>query len=463
MTNLVQKSKIMLHFRYPPNVPPGHHWGPAGTPGTAQQQQQPWAAHPSGHIQPHPQGEHHSSNSHHAWDTTQYHSLEYQRNSHNDSPYENKSAGRSKLDERLEKMEPAININNKPPKHESEEEEDKSNLDLDTRIAMLLQNKDSGMAPPFLALGLESDEEEEKKENIVQEENRMKEKESSGPTSSSSSTTDSDTDSSSDVESDSEGGDSSKESSRGEGKSDWALLENILEPLSSPPSPFLSHEMYLYWHEKGNELKKEAQRREKEENRERLKKLKKKKVKKKSKETKGNDKVKEIKSEVKVESMQEDSQVNGIDDDRMSLSSLSSTEDPILHVPIPPAGSAVPPPAGPFTAPPPGYSQYAPPPGYPPSYLPPGYPPPHAMTQEAAYQWQPPPGYPPNFVSGYPGYNTGYMTIPSGYSSISHPPPGPSVPGQAPFPPYFGAGYPPTQDPSDSTHKSGEYHDPTIK
>ncbi|KAK8750178.1 hypothetical protein OTU49_015284, partial [Cherax quadricarinatus] len=82
--------------------------------------------------------------------------------------------------------------------------------------------------------------------------------------------------------------------------------------------------------------------------------------------------------------------------------------------------------------------------------------------QETTYAWQPPPGYPSNFVSGYPGYNPGYMALPPGYSAITHPPPGTSIPGQTPYPPYFGPGYPPTQDHTDSTHKSGEYHDPTI-
>ncbi|XP_042232871.1 histone-lysine N-methyltransferase SETD1-like isoform X2 [Homarus americanus] len=439
---------------FPTNVTAGHHWNTGST--AAAPPPQTWVAHPSTHVPTHAAADHHTTNSHHSWDASRYHSLEYQRNSHNDSPFENKATpARPKLEERLDTIEAAINCK---PKHESEEEEDKSNLDLDTRIAMLLQNKDSGMAPPFLALGLGSDEEEEKKEGLSQEEKKVKDKESSVQTTSSSSVSNSDTDSSSDTGSESEVGEGSKDSSGGEGKSKWAILENVLEPLSTPPSPFISQEKYIYWHEKGNELKMEAQRREREENRERLKKLKKKKVKKKDK---VSDKSKDIKSEVKTEPMLEENQVNGIDDDRMSLSSLSSTEDPILHqdVPIPPAGTTVPPPGTPFSAPPPGYSHYGPPPGYQ-SYLTPGYPPP-AIPQEATYPWQPPPGYPANFVAGYPGYNPGYMALPPGYSTITQPPPGTTLTGQSPYPPYFGPGYPQPQD-GDSTHKSGEYHDPTI-
>lgn len=374
-------------------------------------------------------------------------------------------SARPKLEEHPEIPEPPANCK---PKNESEEEEDKSNWDLDTRIAMLLQNKDSGMAPTFLALGLGSDEEEEKKENASQEDKKVKDSKESGTQSSSSSSgsasnsddSNSSSSSSSDLGSDSEVGESSKDSnSCGEGRSKWAVLDSILEPLSTPPSPFLSQEMYMYWYEKGRELKMEAQRREREENRERLKKLKKKKVKKKHREDKASDRI--INSDVKVEQgEEEESQVNGIDDDRMSLSSLSSTEDPILHqdVPIPMQGSQ-------FTAPPPGYTHYTAPPGYPGSYLPSGYPTtPASLPQDSTtYSWQPPPGYPPNFVAGYPGYNPGYMALPTNFPSMSQPPPGTTIPGQVPYPSYFGPGYPAPPDASDATHKSGEYHDPTIK
>ncbi|XP_064082523.1 histone-lysine N-methyltransferase SETD1-like isoform X2 [Macrobrachium nipponense] len=433
----------------------GHPWGTSSA--ASSMATQGWASHTQPHIVP-PSNDHHSSNSHHSWDPSRFPSMDYQRSTQNESPFQNKvhteSSGKSKLDERLEKMEIAVNSK---PKPESEEEEDKSNLDLDTRIAMLLQNKDSGMAPPFLALGLGSDEDEDKKDIVVPEEKKVKDKQSTA-SSSGSSGSDSDSCTSSDSGSESEVGEGSKESSSSEGKSNWSLLETILEPLSTPPSPFLSQEVYLQWHEKSIELKKEAQRREREENRERLKKLKKKKAKKRTKDT---EKDKDMKSEVKEEPVNEESQVNGIDDDRMSLSSLSSTEDPILHrdVPIPPAGSGVPGSGAGYGAPP-GYNQYAPPPTYP-SYLPGGYPS-HPMATESVYSWQQPPGYPPNFVSGYPGYNPGYMALPAGYSNVTHPPPGTNLAGQNPYAPYFGPGYSAVQDPGNATHKSGQYHDPTI-
>ncbi|XP_068207015.1 histone-lysine N-methyltransferase SETD1 [Palaemon carinicauda] len=434
----------------------GHPWGTSGTPGIPQQG---WPSQTQPHVVP-PANDHHSSNSHHSWDPSRFPPIDYPRSTQNESPFPNKvhteSSGKSKLDERLEKME--VMVNNKP-KPESEEEEDKSNLDLDTRIAMLLQNKDSGMAHPFLSLDLGGDEDEDKKDVVVPEEKKVKDKQST-VSSSGSSASDSDSCTSSDTGSESEVGEGSKESSGGEGKSNWSLLETILEPLSTPPSPFLSQEVYLQWHEKSIEFKKEAQRREREENRERLKKLKKKKAKKRTKDT---EKEKDIKSEVKVEPVNDESQVNGIDDDRMSLSSLSSTEDPILHreVPIPLAGPGVPGPGAAYGAPPPGYNQYAAAPAAYPSYLPGGYPG-HPMAAESVYSWQQPPGYPSNFVSGYPGYNPGYMTLPSGYSNVAQTPPGTNMAGQNPYAPYFGPGYPAVPDPGNSTHKSGQYHDPTI-
>lgn len=453
-----------MYYRYEQSVAAGHHWG-SGTTAAPHPQQPPWgAAHPPGHLPSQyvaTTADHHT-NSHHPWDTSRYHSVDYQHNSHSESSF-NTSTGakpntvntnrRAKLEDRLDSLEAAVNCK---PKAEPEEDDNKSNLDLDTRIAMLLQNKESGIAPPFLAV-LGSDEEDEKK-GVGQEGKKVKE------SSTGSSVSPSDSDSTSDTGSESEVGEGSKDSSGGEMKPKWTILENILEPLSTPPSPFISRDMYIFWHEKGNELKMEAQKREREENRERLKKLKKKKLKKRDKEKTSSDNSNDVKSEVKVEAGQEDSQMNGIDDDRMSLSSLSSTEDPILHqdVPIPPAGTQVPPGGGPYTAPPPGYPHYTPSSGYPASYLPPGYPPATISTDGATYSWQPPPGYPPNFVSGYPGYNPGYMALPAGYSALSQPPPGTSIPGQAPYPSYFGPGYHTAQDP-DSTHKSGEYHDPTIK
>lgn len=446
--------------RYDPNVAATHHWATGGTTAQHPQQQPLWGTtpHPQSHL-PAPQhvgttADHHT-NSHHAWDTSRYHSVDYQHNSHSESSFDSKPSPvttdrRPKPEDRLDSLQAASNCK---PKPEPEANDSKSNLDLDTRIAMLLQNKDSGIAPPFLALGLGSDEDEEKK---IQEVKKVKENESSSSVSQSDSTSDSG--------SDTDVGEGSMDSSGGDIKSKWTILENILEPLSTPPSPYISKDMYKYWHEKGKELKMEAQRREREENRERLKKLKKKTLQKREKEKSSSDNSNDVKSEVKVEPGQEDSQVNGIDDDRMSLSSLSSTEDPILHqdVPIPPEGTTIPTAGGHYAAPPPGYTHYTHPPGYPTSYLPTGYPTGSISQDGATFSWQPPPGYPPNFVSGYPGYNPGYMALPSGYTGVTQPPPGTNITGQNPYHSYFGPGYPTTQDP-DSTHKSGEYHDPTIK
>ncbi|KAK7086100.1 hypothetical protein SK128_010805 [Halocaridina rubra] len=442
---------------YPQGVVPGPQWGGPGGPPNIPPPHQPWhQPHQPPHMLNPPPNDHHASNSLHSWDSNRYHSQEHHRSAQNGGNFQkgpSETVAKTKLDERIEKLERPVNSKSKV---ESEEEEDKSTLDLDTRIAMLLQNKDSAMAASFLALGLGSDEDEDKKDGIVKDEKKLKDKQSTA-SSSGSSLSDSESCSSSSGGSESDVGEGSKESSGGEGKSDWSLLETILEPISTPPSPFLSQKTYLYWHEKSIEFKKEAQKREREENRERLKKLKKKKPKKRTNVTREKDK----KIEVKDEPINDESQVNGIDDDRMSLSSLSSTEDPILHqdVPIPPAGAPVSGPGAPYTAPPPGYNQYAPPPGYPPSYMPSGYPP-HTMAPEASYPWQPP-GYAPNFVSSYPGYNPGYMALPPGYTNMAHPPPGGTVPGQS-YPPYFGPGYPPPQESGDTTHKSGEYHDPTI-
>ncbi|XP_076065509.1 histone-lysine N-methyltransferase SETD1-like isoform X2 [Oratosquilla oratoria] len=352
------------------------------------------------------------------------------------------------------------------PKPESDNEDEKSTLDLDTRIAMLLQNKDCGIAPPFLNFGAGSDDDDDKKEDS--DDKDMKKTSFKAVASSSSSSSSDSSDSSMDSDSSSgssslgDGTRNSRESD--ERKSD--VLGTLLEPLSSPPSPFISHAQYLYWHERSIALKKEAIKKEKEETREKLKKLKKKKVKKKEKKKEAvNEKIEKVeKDETKPIIKQENEElVNGADDDRMSLSSLSSTEDPILHqdVPIPPnlpLGSTT------FTAPPPGYPGYATQPSYPPPYLPPTYP----HTQETNYHWQPPPGYPSNLLPGYPGYNPAYSTYPPGttpaYASMMAPPPMPGAavtPGQPPFP-YYSPSFPPPAQAQDQTHKSGQYHDPTL-
>lgn len=334
---------------------------------------------------------------------------------------------------------------------DEEEEEEKPSLDLETRIAMLLQNKDANIAAPFLSLADESDEEGLKRDGEEDLEGDTKKPEI--PVTESDIKADdsdkekkvSDKSSDSDVTTDSEEIGSLKGS--GSEKDDDTLPE---EPLSTPPSPFISKSQYLFWHEKGLELRNEAQRKERAENRERLKRLKKKRLKK----TKENlqETCQNLIQEMSIkEEGKESQQVNG-NDDCMSLSSLSSTEDPILHqdVLIPP------PPPPPFSSVPSGYPQPYSQPNYPYGQ---GYPP--HIQQNPAYSWQPPlQGYQPNVQQSYSGYNPSYMSFPPGASGQ---PGSIDAQNQGQMAMYQWPMYPASDGPTSDGHLRGLYHDPTVK
>ncbi|KAJ8913700.1 hypothetical protein NQ315_007417 [Exocentrus adspersus] len=275
----------------------------------------------------------------------------------------------------------------------SQTEEDNKPLDLDTRIALLLKEKGSGgMAPPFLALGVDSDDESKSSDKLP--------KHLPIPTS-----LDSDDDRSSislsdmpinppapDVQTD-------------------AVKDNENIPLSVPPSPFLSKEIYLECHRLAIEQAVVARQREALETSALLKKV--------HIEMKiGSDisssedelltgegiqhnyspiERTELRHEFKMEK----------DDDRMSLSSLSSNDTKIEEAKPDPQPPPLPPPT---SNPPP----LPPIPGLYPAHYPnvphyPGYP----GTQYAAF---PPPPF------GYAGHQDWRQTYPyAGHMYLPHP------------------------------------------
>lgn len=328
---------------------------------------------------------------------------------------------------------------------EEEEEETKPSLDLETRIAMLLQNKESGAAPPFLSLADGSDDEnvtskaEVKALTELPEEAEVVAEESVS-------------------ESDEEGGsgDSLKESNGD---------EPYHSPLSTPPSPFISKEQYLVWHTKSLELLTEAHRLEKQENKERVKKIRERRSKRSSPDQKANENKSETSDLATATAAASaaagiTTNVNG-NDDCMSLSSLSSTEDPILHremaighqhhhqLPIPQSfeqrhdfkpgelfsGPVIGPgPPGSFPPQDPMYMWHQPPP---PNHMTPSFP--EYFQYPPSYSMFPPDGSAPqNFNSGFPPNQTG------------------------PPPPYqWPTGY--AQGFDMNGHQCGHYHDPTVK
>ena len=261
---------------------------------------------------------------------------------------------------------------------DAKKEEDEQNLDLETRIAMLLQNKDSSIAPPFLSLTDEQSDEETKKSS------------SSGET-------------------------EPEELSGGEEKA-----APPQEPLSTPPSPFLSQEIYLHWHKTTQELQQEAQ---KEENKERLKRLKKKIGKGKKKK-------------------EESSQINGVnDDDHMSLSSLSSTEDPILQQES--TQETEPNPSAP----------------YPPHFSYPSFPYAPQSQHMTPINWQGQQNFSATPVDHYSFGTQNYLSYPPPYVSNYPVPP----PGQMPMYPNWPGYFPQGPGSTSGNYQSGLYHDPTIK
>ena len=456
----------------------------------------------------------------------------YQSDSNNRNINEN--SNRSLSNDNFNKKNTVENNNSAAEFDDDNDDNESNNLDLDTRIAMLLQNKDTSMAPPFLTIGLGSEDEEEEngikekpeeqeasntegvnnhqeektecdtsKEEVSQKKETVNESESGSSSSSGTSV--------SEDEGDDDGSLSGSSTERSSSREEGDLKKEDEPLLSDPPSPFISKEQYEYWYGKSLELKKEAQRQEQKENRERLKKFRKRKLKKIKKTKKKNEEgINNTNNEnVAINNnngnlQHKDAHMNGVeDDDRMSLSSLSSGEDPILHQqdianmasrfqhppisgsqynaphipPAPPPGQYNPAAPGqpPFNAqpgstgahynaPPPGYPQphhqYPHPAGYPTPYAPPGYP----MQHDPSYPWhRPPPGYPSQAqIPGYPHYAGSYMNypqsnVPPGYPPMNH------QGALPPYSPYYPNNYPQighSDDPNSFT--SSQYHDPTI-
>ena len=96
------------------------------------------------------------------------------------------------------------------------------------------------------------------------------------------------------------------------------------EPLSQPPSPFLSKEVYLTCFKTSAAMKLEARSAEKKQNRVRMKRLKHKKEKLKTVLESVQETPEENSSQIPT---QEESSKVSLDDDRMSLSSLSSDDN----------------------------------------------------------------------------------------------------------------------------------------
>jgi len=156
-------------------------------------------------------------------------------------------------------------------------------LDLDTRIEMLLKGKGAGgLAPPFLQLGISSDSDEDTPVKAI---GKISSRRSSGSSSKRGSTRHHHSSSCRHL-------DRSQQPSRSSSSSDTdgtalpplplALppppgVDDPLpppppsdggdqdEPLSTPPSPFLSAEIYLKWHEIGIEQARKAREKEQEE------------------------------------------------------------------------------------------------------------------------------------------------------------------------------------------------------
>ncbi|XP_045466894.1 histone-lysine N-methyltransferase SETD1 [Harmonia axyridis] len=245
--------------------------------------------------------------------------------------------GKSKEKEKRKSSSSNYKANN------DEKTDEETKLDLDTRIALLLKGKGTGgMAPPFLAFGDSDDE------------FKMDKHPKGLPLPPS---IDSDDDKSS------------------ISLSDMAInppapdvdipLDDETAPLSEPPSPFLTKEIYLECHRNALEMAVVARQREALETTALLKKVNLDKI--------GSD-ISSSEDELLTGGRMNYSPIGRSDfkndksdkeDDRMSLSSLSSNDQKIEEVkpaPLPPNLSHIPPPPAPYT-----FSHHYPPPGYPPA------------------------------------------------------------------------------------------------
>ncbi|CAH2007526.1 unnamed protein product [Acanthoscelides obtectus] len=272
-------------------------------------------------------------------------------------------------------------------------DEETNQLDLDTRIALLLKEKGcGGMAPPFLALSADSDD-----ESKTLDTKSLIPPPAAIPASAL-------------VVSDFEDDDDDRSSVSlsdmpinppcPEDDIDVPPREDHNPPLSDPPSPFLSKEIYLEWHQRGIEQAVVARQREALETTALLKKV--------------HIEMNKIGSDI---SSSEDELLTGgnnyspigtsdskafksKEDDRMSLSSLSSNDTKIEEVQPdpPPQPPSQPPPQPPL------------PPPTPQTAVPPPLPPIPSLYPGHAY-----PGL-PHFPAGFPGTPfTSYPPPPFGY------------------------------------------------
>ncbi|XP_044763789.1 histone-lysine N-methyltransferase SETD1 [Coccinella septempunctata] len=270
--------------------------------------------------------------------------------------------GRHKEKEKKKSYSSSSSSNYRVNNEEKTDEETK--LDLDTRIALLLKGKGTGgMPPPFLAFGDSDDE-------------FKMDKHPKGLTLPPS--IDSDDDKSS------------------VSLSDMAINppapdvdiphDDETAPLSEPPSPFLSKDIYLECHRNALEMAVVARQREALETTALLKKVNLDKI--------GSD-ISSSEDELLTGGRMNYSPIGRYnhdsksdrEDDRMSLSSLSSNDQKIEEVkptPLPPNLSQLPPPPAPYT-----FSHHYPPPGYPPATY--TYPPADPFHQHASY---PPAAFP---------------------------------------------------------------------
>ncbi|KAA0187808.1 hypothetical protein HAZT_HAZT001490 [Hyalella azteca] len=333
---------------------------------------------------------------------------------------------------------------------ERAQEEEEDHIDLDTRIAMLLQSKDGGMAASFLGLGLEEAADDQKKEE---------EEPSTAPADDTVKSVDAEivvpketNDGASQAKTVDEQKKSSKASSVA-GVSDWespsedsasndAIKSDASDadekPLSAPPSPFISSEQYLLWFEKSRQLKREAREKDREENRERLKKMREKKAERRRRK-KESEEAKERAARIEEAATQ---------DDRMSMSSVSSEEGETSE-------------ATPFHPPPPTQQHPPAPPLPPPLSLPPLPPHPDQHHPAMGYTPGPIPHPPPPYSYPCPPHDMHHLPPHLSYGGY-----GPEHQQQAYS--YYGDPYSEHPQPQQLQQKvparhSAAYHQPTLK
>ncbi|XP_049793284.1 histone-lysine N-methyltransferase SETD1B [Schistocerca nitens] len=368
-------------------------------------------------------------------------------------------------------------------------------LDLDTRIEMLLKGKGAGgMAPSFLRIGIGSDSEEETKPGA-----KVTSRRSSGSSSKHGSSRQrrqsmSQRLSGSSLVPSSSNSDSDdcapvprpSSSSRASNDNHLPSAEEAEEPLSVPPSPFLSEEIYLKWHRIGIDQRRAAREREQAETTELLESARR------PVPLPGQDDLGSLISSSEDETLtggpeiissvvtgtlderlhtslsmlpdrttcpdMEDRRSTPLqdeNDDRMSLSSLSSGDEkievsqpqqPQALPPPPPPVPAYPPPPPPFTPTP--AAAPAPPPPYPP--VPTAYPPTAAFFTAAHRIAAPPPPTVASFPPAPVSVTTGNPFVvwakpPAGLGGFHFPPlylPPPGFTAGAPCPPTVAVPFP---------------------